>query len=351
MKSTLTSGNARFSEPSALPHPLHQDAPVPVICSYEHIESLSPDLVSLAQTAQSLLDYKLAESTQSVYGRDWNLFYDWCATHELDALHASESVLALYATDMAERGLKLPTIRRRMAAIRTAHIKAGLASSADSSLVRDILRGISRRDGMAPVGVKALLTDDIRRIVEAIPANSVIGIRNRAIILLGFAGAFRRSELVRLDIDDLQDDTNGLIIHLRKSKTDQHGRGRLVGIPKGTHQMTCPVTALQRWREASDITEGPLFRSISRYGIISPSRLSDRAIALIVKQTTAAAGLDATHYSGHSLRAGHCTQAARQGISETVIMQQTGHRTRSTLQRYIRIGTIFIENSAEALGL
>jgi len=349
MKSTLTSGNARFSEPSILPHPLHQDAPV--TCSYEHIETISPDLASLAQTAQSLLDYQLAESTQSVYGRDWNLFCDWCTTHGLDALHASESVLALYATDMAERGLKLPTIRRRMAAIRTAHAKAGLASSADSSLVRDILRGISRRDGVAPAGVKALLTDDIRRIVEAIPDDSVIGIRNRAIILLGFAGAFRRSELVSLNLGDLQDDANGLIVHLRKSKTDQYGRGRLVGIPQGIHPITCPVTAIQRWREASGLTDGPLFRSISRYGVISQSCLSDRAIALIVKQTTTAAGLDPTHYSGHSLRAGHCTQAARNGISETVIMQQTGHRSRNTLQRYIRMGTIFTENSADALGL
>ncbi len=349
MKSTLTPGKIRFPEPSTSPRPVEQDAAAS--CAAECIEPIPPELAPLAHTAQELLEYQLAASTQIVYGRDWRLFCAWCATHGLDALHASASVLALYVTDLAERGRKLSTIRRRVAAIRAAHTKAGLASPADSPLVRDILRGISRRDGMAPKGVQALLTSDIRRIVEAIPDDAVIGIRNRAIVLLGYAGAFRRSELVGLDVADLQDDAEGLIIHLRRSKTDQHGRGRLVGIPSGAHPLTCPVTALQRWREVSGITDGPLFRGVSRYGVIASSRLSDRAIALIVKQTTAAAGLDAAHYSGHSLRAGHCTQAAREGIAEAVIMQQTGHRTRGTLQRYIRIGTIFTGNSATALGL
>ena len=344
----LASENALFSEPSILPS---RPAGTTTLVPYTDNGTPSPELISLAQTAQSLLDYQLAPSTQSVYERDWKLFVTWCIGHGLPSLPTTETILVLYATAQAERGLKIPTIRRRLAAIRTVHSTAGYQALAQSTLVRDILRGISRRDGMLSVGVKALLTDDIRLIVQAIHDDTLIGRRNRAIILLGYAGAFRRSELVGLDMDDLQDDANGLIVRLKKSKTDQQGLGRFVGIPKGTHQATCPVQAIRQWLESSGFADGPLFRSISRHGIIAQSRLSDRSVAMIIKRCAADAGLDPTHYAGHSLRAGHCTQACREGVAENIIRKQTGHRSRSTLQRYIRVGTLFADNSADALGL
>jgi len=349
MESTLTSGNARFSEPSINPHPHCLDATV--LVPYIGSEIPSNELITLTETAQSLLDFQLAPSTQVVYERDWKLFSDWCEGFGLPLLPTNETVLALYATAQAERGLKIPTIRRRLAAIRTIHSNAGYPSLASSTLIRDILRGISRRDSVMPVGVKALLTDDIRLIVQTIPDEGLIGQRNRAILLLGFAGAFRRSELVGLNVDDLQEDPDGLIVRLKKTKTDQQGLGRLVGIPKGAHALTCPVQAVHAWRKASGITDGPLFRSISRYGVIATARLSDRAVAMIIKQCAADAGLDPTHYAGHSLRAGHCTEASRQGVAEHVIRKQTGHRSRNTLQRYIRQGLLFQENSAALLGL
>ena len=201
------------------------------------------------------------------------------------------------------------------------------------------------------IGVKALLTDDIRLIMQAIPTETLIGKRNRAIILLGYAGAFRRSELVSLTMNDLQDDVNGLIVRITKSKTDQHAFGRLVAIPNGAHTLTCPVATIRLWRNTADINEGPLFRGISRYVVFAPTKLSDRSIALIIKQCVRAAGLDPTHYAGHSLRAGHCTQASRAGVAEHVIRKQTGHHSGNTLQRYMRVGALFVENSAGALGL
>lgn len=293
----------------------------------------------------------MAPSTQSVYARDWKLFVSWCDGHRLPALPTTDTVIALYATALAERGLKITTIRRRLAAIRTTHANSGYGTRLQNTLIRDILRGISRRDGALSVGVKALLTDDIRAIVKAIPDDTLIGQRNRAIILLGYAGAFRRSELVGLNVDDLQDDANGLIVRLKKSKTDQQGLGRFVGIPRGADPATCPIQAVRQWLASSGITDGPVFRSISRHGVVAQSRLSDRSVALIIKHCASAAGLDPAQYAGHSLRAGHCTQACREGVAENVIRKQTGHRSRNTLQRYIRVGTLFIDNSADALGL
>jgi integrase len=178
-----------------------------------------------------------------------------------------------------------------------------------------------------------------------------LGIRDRALLLIGFAGAFRRSELTSLDVADLDFIGNGMTIRLRRSKTDQEGRGETVGIPWGANRETCPVLALQAWLDTAAITTGPIFRPIDRHGNIRPQRLSDRAVALIVKRHAEAAGLDAAKYSGHSLRAGLATSAAMGGASERAIMRQTRHRSLPMVRRYIREGDLFRENAAAQVGL
>jgi len=177
------------------------------------------------------------------------------------------------------------------------------------------------------------------------------GIRDTAILLLGFAGAFRRSELVALDIADVHLQEEGMLILISRSKTDQLGQGRWIGIPYGDHPLTCPVSALQRWLTMSGITDGAIFRGINRHGKLASARLSTRAVADIVKRAAEAAGLDPARYSGHSLRSGHCTTACRAGVPERVIMLQTGHRSERMLRRYLRRAEIFTENSAKSLGL
>jgi integrase len=212
------------------------------------------------------------------------------------------------------------------------------------------MKGIRRTMGTAPAQKAPALTDDIRAMVEATDAG-MIGLRDRALILLGFAGAFRRSELVGLNVEDCAFRKDGLTIALRRSKTDQEGVGRRIGIPYGANPETCPVRTVQSWLEQAGVSTGPVFRSINRHGHVQPGGLSGIDVARVVKKLAERAGLDAVKYAGHSLRAGHATSAAIAGASERSIMNQTGHRSVQMVRRYIREGSLFRENSAGKLGL
>jgi integrase len=181
--------------------------------------------------------------------------------------------------------------------------------------------------------------------------DGLAGTRDRALLLTGFAGAFRRSELVGLDRADLEFNARGLVITLRRSKTDQEGHGRKVALPYGSTFETCPVRSMQAWLEESGITDGPLFRKINRHGQLHLARLCGSAVALTVKRSVRAAGLDPSKYSGHSLRSGFATAAAIAGASERAIMNQTGHQSSKMVRRYIRDGNLFRDNAAAKLGL
>jgi integrase len=212
------------------------------------------------------------------------------------------------------------------------------------------LKGIKRKLGTAGVQKAPTLTDDIRAMVSVADAG-LIGLRDRALILLGFAGAFRRSELTGLDVTDCSFGKDGLTITLRRSKTDQEAVGRKIGIPYGSNPETCPVRVLQSWLETVGMASGPVFRPINRHGKVRQSRLAPADVARIVKKLALRAGLDPAKYAGHSLRAGHATAAAVAGASERSIMNQTGHRSVQMVRRYIRDGSLFRENSAGKLGL
>jgi integrase len=235
-------------------------------------------------------------------------------------------------------------------AIAEAHKAAGLDSPTHAALVANTMKGIRRTLGTAPAQKAPTLTDDIRAMVDAVDAG-LIGARDRALILLGFAGAFRRSELIALDAGDCTFGKDGLTIALRRSKIDQEGQGRRIGIPYGANPDTCPVRNVQDWINRAGIVAGPLFRSINRHGQVQPGRLSGIDVARIVKKLADRAGLDSAKYAGHSLRAGHATTAAIAGASERSIMNQTGHRSVQMVRRYIRDGSLFRENSASKLGL
>jgi integrase len=226
----------------------------------------------------------------------------------------------------------------------------GVDSPTSAGMVRATLKGIRRTLGTAAVQKAPALTDDIRAMVDAADAG-LIGARDRALILLGFAGAFRRSELVGLDIDDCAFSKDGLTVMLRRSKTDQDGAGRKIGIPYGSDPETCPVRTIQAWIERAAQTTGALFRWLNRHGLVQPGRLSPIDVARVVKKLAERAGLDAAKYAGHSLRAGHATSAAIAGASERSIMNQTGHRSVQMVRKYIRDGSLFRENSAGKLGL
>jgi integrase len=234
------------------------------------------------ERARDFARHSKAENTLRGYRGDWKDFCGWCGARELCPLPATPETVAAYIAECAGR-LKVGSIQRRLNAIAEAHKAVGVESPTSSGMVRNTLKGIRRTMGTAPVQKAAALTDDIRSMVAVTDAG-LIGSRDCAMILLGFAGAFRRSELVGLDIDDCRFGKDGLTIILRRSKIDQDGAGRKIGIPYGSNPETCPVRTVQGWMEQASIVGGPLFRSITRHGHLRPGRLSGIDVARVVKK-------------------------------------------------------------------
>ncbi|MEN9936567.1 MAG: hypothetical protein RLZZ387_3146 [Chloroflexota bacterium] len=288
-------------------------------------------------------------ATRRAYQADWRDFSRWCEARALPHLPAAPVTVAAYLAESAAR-LKPSTLQRRLASISQAHQLAGHPSPTRDEQVRTVLKGIRRVRGTAPAQKAAAGTEVVRALVAAL-GDDLAGLRDRALLLVGFAGAFRRSELVALDAADVTFAPEGMLLRLRRSKTDQEGRGETKGIPLGKNAGTCPVRALQAWVRAAAITEGPLFRRVDRWGRVGAARLSDRSVARVVQRAAAAAGFDPADYAGHSLRAGFATSAAAAGVSDRAIMRQTGHRSRQMLDRYVRAGGVFRENAAAEVGL
>jgi integrase len=316
----------------------------------EVMEAPSAELLEILENAQGFLKTSVADSTKDIYARDWKGFVRWCDGLGLPHLPSSPDVVACYFTSLAMKDFRITTIRRHCAAIAAVHREAGYPAPTSHPAIKELLRGITRQIGSPAKPVDALLSEDIKRMAAALP-DTFMGARDKALILIGFAGAFRRSEIVGLNVDDVSNRNEGIVVLLKRSKTDQAGEGRWVGIPYGKNPDTCPVTALRRWLEISGLGEGAIFRGLDKHNHLVSDRLSCRSVGNVIKRAAKAAGLDPEKYSGHSLRSGHCTQASRAGIAEHIIAQQTGHRSLTSLKRYIRLGRIFEENSADALDL
>jgi integrase len=303
----------------------------------------------LAARVGAFIAASKAASTRKAYGTDWADFAAWCGWKGVAALPAAPASVAAYLSELADHGKKASTINRRAAAIRFAHRVAGLDSPTSSALVEATTAGIRRSIGTAQQGKAPAVTEEIRRMLATLPEGRK-GVRDRALLLVGFAGAFRRSELVGLDREDVTFCPEGMVLTLRRSKTDQEGAGQRKGIPHGQAADTCPVRALRQWLEDAGIDSGPLFRTVNRWGQLG-DRLSPIDVARAVKAAARAAGLDARHYSGHSLRAGLATAAAAAGVSERDIMRQTGHKSERMVRKYIRDGALFRDNAAGQVGL
>jgi site-specific recombinase XerD len=323
----------------------------------ETVELLSPEaaarqLRDLHLAVEGLLHSATADATDRAHRSDLTAFTEYCALHGLDALPASPDTVALYIAARVAAGDKVATIRRRLASISVAHQAAGVRDSPTrSALVRTAMRGAARQLGTAPSQATPLRLATLRRLLEETPEDTTTGVRDRAILLLGFAGALRRSELSALDLGDLREEDEGLVVTIRRSKTDPEGAGRQLGIPRGRNKDTCPVRATLRWIHVAGIADGPLFRRIGRWDALPAGRLGDRSIALVVQRAADRAGLEPTDYAGHSLRSGFATEAAAQGVPERAIMAQTGHRSVAVLRGYIRSGSLWRENAASSVGL
>lgn len=314
-------------------------------CKVPEVYHASPILQSIARApppvVAAYLQASLAENSKRAYRADVEAFLKWGGT-----IPATAEGIAEYLADQA--GLLAPvTLGRRLVAIGKAHATAGFSDPTKSKIVRATLRGIRRTHGRPQLQAAPLLREDLLMIVDVLP-DTLIGLRNRALIILGFAGGFRRSELVRLEVKHIQGVSEGLLITISRSKTDQEGLGRKIGIPYGrTH--ACPVKALRAWLDRSGIRSGPIFRSINKSGFISDKGLSGQVVSTVLKRCAEQAGLPSANLSGHSLRSGFVTSAARLGVSSWKIRQQTGHRSDAMLQRYIRDAEIFQGNAAGAV--
>jgi len=309
----------------------------------------SSEIEGTTEKAKKYILHAKASNTIKSYKSDWKDFVAYCKREKVASLSANIETVINYVADMAETK-KVSTIIRRLSSISQAHQAAGCGSPTFSFGVKTVVKGIKKTKGTIPNKKTAAVIEDIRAMVDTL-GGSLINIRDRALILIGFAGAFRRSELVSVEIDDIEFNREGLTIMLKHSKTDTEGQGYKKGIPYGSHPDTCPVRSLQDWLQAAQITTGPLFRRVNRHGQVGMAALSDQSVALIVKKLVKAAGLDEKKYSGHSLRSGLITTAANRGVDERSIMKQSGHKSLTVMRSYIQDATLFKNNAATHVGL
>lgn len=290
-----------------------------------------------------------AASTWRAYESDWALFTAWCASVKRPALPAEPSTVALFLAAEAKLGRAPSTLGRRLAAIRLMHVGAKVAPPHDALEVAEVMRGI-RRVWQRPVTQKApALDEDVKRMCAAVEADTLQGLRDRALLLLGFAGALRRSELVALDVEQLTYQSEGLQILIKSSKGDQEGEGETIAIPRVPDSPYCPVRALQTWLQAAGITTGAMFRRLHRGDTVGATRLSAQSVALIVKELATNIGLDARRYAGHSLRSGFLTSAARNRASIFKMADQSRHKSLDVLREYVRNEDRFEDHAAEGM--
>jgi integrase len=292
----------------------------------------------------------IAENTRRGYDSDWRDFTVWCEEHGAEPLPADATTLKRYFIDR-QVNLSKATLSRRIASISRFHKEAGHLSPTLDPTFRMVMGGIRRMKKDPTTGAKkALLVEDLKEILAQVDTDTPKGKRDRAMLLVGFAAALRRSELVALDREDIRFTREGLVLTLRKSKTDQENEGVEIGVPRGRKPATCPVLQLEAWLEELKIPKGPIFRRIRKDGKILPDRLDGRAVAQLVKSYVGHAGFEAKDFGGHSLRAGLATSAAMAGRSERQIMEQTRHKSEKMVRVYIRKGSLFKDNVVDSLG-
>lgn len=323
-------------------------------------------LQAFADRARGYADQARAANTRRAYASDVRAFGTWCGERGEVALPASPSAVLAYLIHHATT-LKVSTLQRRLAAIREQHAAAGFEVDTSSAAFRDTWRGIKRAHGQPADKKRPLMTVDLRRAVTILP-DSLAGLRDRALILVGFAAALRRSELAGLEVARrdggawIEERPDGLVVHLGRSKTDQQAEGVEIGVPYGSNMETCPVRSYRAWIKAARLKEGPAFRPIDRHGRIGADAVTDRAVARIVQRSIEAAALAEGHpaeearrlaaaYAGHSLRSGLATSAAANDAPGHAIQRQLRHKRFDTTSGYIRSGQLFRQNPAGMAGL
>ena len=287
------------------------------------------------ERARKYVDAAKSENTRRSYESHINDFKAFCAERRYTAIPAQPGSVVDYITFLAEIGAKFSTIQVKVSALSYVHRVQKVPNPVKSVEVQETMRGIRRVLGMAQKGKNPLVLENIQLLVDQLP-EGIRGERDKALLLVGFGGAFRRSELINITVRDIQFERDRAIIHINQSKTDQEGRGMTKVLPILKRKDLCPVTALKTWLREAGISDGVIFRPISRKGTVLNRIMNSQEVARIIKKYAKLAGLDATLFSGHSLRAGYVTEAADHDQPLWKIKQQTGHKSDLVLQRYIR---------------
>jgi site-specific recombinase XerD len=342
-----------------------------ILESETQLESHMQEMKELAELTMQVSGNAKSPNTLNGYASDWEDFDTWCRQKKLQSLPASPQVVAAYLSDRAtncwsgpsgrlrkmkeKAPLKFPTLLHRLWGIKYKHKECGYQFDTGCKEIENVVSSLRRQNTAKEERKDPLLLSDIRGMVENLPSN-LTGIRDKALLLVGFVSAMRRSEIAALSMQNLKFVEEGIEVYLNWSKT---GARDLV-IPYGSNPMTCPVRALKYWIKEANITEGAIFRSINKHGQINDKPLTGAAIAIIVKRNSyvqdkisraVEKGEHTLSYAGHSLRAGFCTTAAMQGVPEHLIMAQAGHKKSDTTKKYIRIANKWKDNAAIKIGL
>ncbi len=339
--SELDAGSTALVVPAAPSEPDAAEPAVADLPSLHHAE---------IATARRYADASRAASTQRAYASDWRRFSAWCLARQLETLPADPRVVAVFLSAEAEAGSAPLTVGRRLAAIGWMHRRAGFQppqAREGAAAILEVMAGIRRSHGIAPVRKHAADADVLRDVLRAITGDDLRSVRDRALLAFGMAGAFRRSELVALRFADIERVPEGLRVTIRRSKTDQDGAGATIAIPEGRRLR--PKALLEAWIERGGISDGFLFRRLvpGPAGGATASPMSDRAVARLVQLRVAQAGYVAADFAGHSLRAGFLTAAARSGASVFKMREVSRHKSMQVLADYVRDAELFRDHAGE----
>ena len=317
------------------------------------MNELTTNLKSLHEATLNNLKSSKSHNTLRAYKSDFKDFGAFCAKHGLNSLPTEPKIVSLYLTHLSKNS-KISTLRRRLVSISMVHKLKGHYLDSKHPIIIENLMGIRRAKGSIQKGKKPLLINHLKLIINVINDknnNEIKKFRDKSIILIGFGGGFRRTELISINHEDLEFVTEGLKITIRKSKTDQFGEGMIKGLPYFANEKYCPVVNLKKWLEISKIKSGPIFRRLSKGPFLTENRLTDQSVVLLIKKYLNLAGIENKNFSGHSLRSGFATVAAESGADERSIMAMTGHKTTQMVRRYIREANIFKNNALNKVNL
>ena len=317
------------------------------------MNDLTTDLKSLHEATLNNLKSSKANNTLRAYKSDFKDFGIFCAKHGFKSLPSEPKIVSLYITHLSKNS-KISTLRRRVVSISMVHKLKGYYLDTKHPIIVENLMGIRRVKGSIQKGKKPLLINHLKVIIDVInnqKTDEIKKFRDKSIILIGFGGGFRRSELISVDYEDLEFVQEGVKINIRKSKTDQFGEGMVKGLPYFNNEIYCPVSNLKKWLEISKIKSGPIFRRFSKGLSLVNKRLTDQSVVLLIKEYLNLAGIDNKNFSGHSLRSGFATVAAESGADERSIMAMTGHKTTEMVRRYIKEANLFKNNALNKINI